>query len=407
MLARFLLINFEYVTPEMRLLIAGLLIDFYREGEFSAPVKQIQKRYGVTLHTVNKTLRYLVQSGYVDRTNLPHRRGRPVGRYVFTSVMKRKVETVPKWVESLSTSTFWKQVIRQLVVSNDEVVQDEKYSVSNRYLVCMLALFSNETGVVTKLPAAQLRKITGFTALRLRSQLATLKEKKVLINYTGGVTGKYLFGKAEGIYFLNTEQVARLLNVPKLVTPFRTRKFVAVTPERGMYVVKRLVRTALLVQEESKEGKRRLAVEEAEQKKFWDYDREEFSQIAPLFSDRSDTRVSDYLQTKLDIYVARGFTINSKYSKEEVPRALSQELKEDIITDCMPSKWSEAGKLNFVEDPYFNKALFSVFADMIIRIVQGICNTYTALYGLELRSDRVYRIVPFETGSAIEVYEWP
>ncbi|HIF9213475.1 TPA: hypothetical protein ACX6QX_002790 [Photobacterium damselae] len=149
--------------------------------------------------------------------------------------------------------------------------------------------------------------------MRLRSQLNALVEKKVLASYTGGVTGKYLFGKAVGIYFLDTEEVAKALNLPVDILPFDRMESGSIAPERGRYMVQHLYTLArLLSGVKIDDSNKTVKGEGRYQQKFWDYEQEEFSKFVPLFSDTEQTRVVDYLQTKLEQYVSFYLTVESE-----------------------------------------------------------------------------------------------
>lgn len=402
--SRFVLIKFDYVTPERRLFIAGLLFDFYVKGEFVLSAKELSKKYGVSLNTVNSTLKYLVQSGYAKRSDISISRGRPIGRYVFTPELKKKLNEPSDWIDSIRPTKFWGQAIRELF--NGQVTNDQqpKLSVSNRYLICILALFSNKFGVVNSLPASRISKTLGFSPLRLRSQLNTLVEKKVLASYTGGVTGKYLFGKAVGIYFLDTEEVAKALKIPVDTLPFSVMESESIAPERGRYMAHSLYTLSSLISgAEVNDGIKTVQGEERYQQKFWDYKPEEFSQFTPLFADTEQTRVADYLQTKLEQYVGFYLTVESK-SLDAEKQVEFAELKQRIVRECVPKKWQSGSNKIGQEDSTLNEAYFVAFSAMLFKLVKGVAKNYTKHFDLKDKKNCSFRIVPYQESAVIESY---
>lgn len=405
MLSQFVLEKFDYVTPEMRFLIAGLLLDFYSKGQFVLPAKELSKKYGVSLNTINATLKYLVQSGYVERFDVSLKKGRPIGRYVFTQLLEKKLKRKSELVDSIRVTRFWDQVVRQLFCAQADKEGQQKFNVSNRYLICILALFSDDTGVVRSLPVAKISKMTGFTPIRLRSQLGALLDKNVLISYMGGVTGKFLFGKAVGVYFLDTLNVANALNVSLENLPFSKAKEGIITPERGRYMVHRLYKLAeLLSVGTDTEGKATIRGEEHYQQRYWNYEREVFSKLVPFFGDREQTRVADYLQIKLEQYVSSYLTIVSQSLKEE--REVEFENLEELITkECIPAKWKDASKMEMIDAVIFNETSFSTLGNMLFCLVEGVASYYTEQFNLTDKQNSSFRIVPFEQGALIESYE--
>ncbi|HHP0513613.1 TPA: hypothetical protein ACRZ3R_004416 [Vibrio harveyi] len=404
-LSKFVLIKFDYVTPEMRFFIAGLLLDFFSEGEFAFPAKELSKKYGVSLNTVNSTLKYLVQSGYAKRSDVSIRRGRPIGRYVFTPILEKKLTDASGWIDSIRPTKFWGQAIQELFNGQNGNAQQSKFSVSNRYLICILALFSNKFGVVNALPASRISKVLGFSSLRLRSQLNALIEKNVLASYTGGVTGKYLFGKAVGVYFLDTEEVAKALNISFDILPFSRMESGSITPERGRYMAYRLYTLKrLLSGDEAGEGVKSVKGEERYQQKFWDYTQEEFSKFVPLFSDTEQTRVIDYLQTKLEQYISFYLTVESE-SLEEDKQAQFEELKKQIVRECVPKKWQSGGNQAGGEGATFNEAYFVAFSGMLFKLIEGVAKNYIEYFDLNDKKNCSFRIVPYQESAVIESYK--
>ncbi len=77
-------------------------------------------------------------------------------------------------------------------------------SPANRITLSILLAHANLCGVVRNLGHAQLAKLTGLiTQDRVDSQLNKLTELGYIYSQIAGVTGKYLFGRQTGAFFLN------------------------------------------------------------------------------------------------------------------------------------------------------------------------------------------------------------
>lgn len=400
---RFLLVKFDYVTPEMRFFIAGLLLDFYSVGEFIVPAKELSGRYGVTLNTVNKTLKYLVQSGYAERSNYSLKKGRPIGKYVFTAALKKKFVEAPKWMDAVRPTKFWGKAIIKVVGGSNCGDSKTKYTVSNRYLICLLALFANDLGVIDSIPASRIAKILGFSPLRMRSQLTTLVEGQVLQSYIGGVTGKYLFGKVPGIYFLNTETIAKALGLSLEALSFRKVDQGVLAHNGDRYFAKRLYRLARALDvPKSQRDKELIEREEKYLKDWWpSYSPEHFIKVCRFFSDQDVTRVPDYLQIKLERYIANYLTIASLSDQKNQETELDK-LKNKIAEECIPAKWrmDENEKNAFADE-----SSFKLLVESILSIVQNVASEYTDYFQLEEHRNTSFRILSYEEGFTIEAFK--
>ncbi|MDA0383555.1 hypothetical protein [Vibrio owensii] len=379
------------MTTEMRFFLASLLLDFSEQGEFALPSKTLSSQYGVSLNTVNKTLKYLVMSGYANRMDVSLKRGRPIGRYVFTEALNAKLNEPSDWIDSIRPVEFWEQLAIKFIGRGGH----GKYTISNRYLICLLAMFANEVGVVEAIPSSRVAKILGFTSLRLRSQLNSLIAHQVLISHTGGVTGKHLFGKVPGIYFLNIESVAEILNIPLEELSFRKMNRGVISEGQDRYQIMRLYRLArLLLEIEFDSDGKSLAVEEAYQKKWWAYEQDSFKKVCLFFRDHDQTRVPDYLQTKLEQYIASYLSIAS-LSEQSKKRKEADYLKPKIATDCLPAKFRQDETI---------RETFSLFVDEIFSIVEGVANKYSDYFELKELLDVRFRISAYEEGFTIEAF---
>ncbi|WP_375751845.1 hypothetical protein [Vibrio sp. HN007] len=397
-LSKFVLVKFDYVTPEMRFFIAGLLFEYFNVGGFVLSAKDLSGKYGVSLKTVNSTLKYLVQSGYAKRSNFSVKRGRPIGRYTFTSELKKKLNESSDWIDSIRTSRFWEKAVIKLLQAPS--TESSTFTVSNRYLICLLVLFANELGVVEKIPASRIAKILSFSSLRLRSQLSHLVNNQVLLSYTSGVTGKYLFGKSSGIYYLNIETVVKVLGGGSETASFRQVYQEALSHDGDRYSAQSLYRLAPLTDGSESEVSRELLQEEEYQEEWWpSYNRESFNLMKCFLSDQQMNRVPDYLQAKLEQYIAEHLSISSMSEGQSEAYA---NLKNKIGEECIPKKWHDdiAARNEFADEESFTQLTETIFS-----ITEGVASKYTDYFGLSTIRNALFRIAPNEDGFTIEAFE--
>ncbi|NOI55229.1 hypothetical protein F0248_19390 [Vibrio crassostreae] len=398
-LSKFVLIKFDYVTPEMRFFIAGLLFDYFNEGGFVLSAKDLSGKYGVSLKTVNSTLKYLVQSGYAKRSNFSVKRGRPIGRYAFTSELKKKLNEPSDWIDFIRTSRFWEQAVINLLQASS--TERSTFTVSNRYLICILVLFANELGVVENIPASRIAKILSFSSLRLRSQLGHLVSNQVLLSYTSGVTGKYLFGKSSGIYYLNIDAVAKALGKSLETASFRQVYRERLSSDGDRYSIKSLYRLAQLTERsESEVSKKELMHEEEYQKRWWySYNRQSFDLVKCFLSDQKMTRVPEYLQAKLEQYIAEYLSIKSMSDEQSEAYA---DLKKKISEECIPKKWHEDFKARKV---FAAEESFTQLTETLFSITEDVASEYTDYFDLSSIRNASFRIASNEDGFTIEAFK--
>lgn len=82
--------------------------------------------------------------------------------------------------------------------------------VSNLLLLVILINYADSCGCVRDVSRGRLRKMMGgISDDRLKSLLNTLLSEGYLLNYVGGATDIHLFGKVEGVFFLNLQRLDR------------------------------------------------------------------------------------------------------------------------------------------------------------------------------------------------------
>jgi len=103
-----------------------------------------------------------------------------------------------------SIETFVKETLGQkLNTSRSEKDRKCELLPVNLILFAIFLVHSDELGIVDKLSKADLKKLTGYTADKLNSQLKKLVRIGVLSLRVSGLSKSLLVGKVKSIYFLN------------------------------------------------------------------------------------------------------------------------------------------------------------------------------------------------------------
>lgn len=77
------------------------------------------------------------------------------------------------------------------------------FTVATRLLLAVLYSHADPCGVVIKLGLSRLSRLIGISRDRLESQLGIIKNLGYLIDRVSGVTGKSIFGRATGSFYMN------------------------------------------------------------------------------------------------------------------------------------------------------------------------------------------------------------
>lgn len=188
-----------------------LLIDVVKaygsEEPFSIDVLSLAKKCFSTKNTVIKLFQSLKQSGYVFTEEEFSSRGRGKNIYTFTQAFR----------DDLKNNSFIKDAcesdnpaigifFKNKVTIKKEGSVDNKIMLrsSNRLFLLIFILHADEFGVVSNLSTTDISKLMGrISRDRFKSQLKTLYDIGVMNCHVPGGTGKELFGKVKGKFFLD------------------------------------------------------------------------------------------------------------------------------------------------------------------------------------------------------------
>lgn len=192
------------------------------DSEFSKKIIDISEELGVSTNTVSSLFSALKASQCIKIRELYALKGRGKNCYELTDKvllshddfgMLPKVMAThnPAIIRLLGNelSNLIEKTQPQLNDSDsdsDSIKKRQPFRASNRLFLTLLLLNSNDLGVIEEISSTQIRKMMGnISAERFKSQLNTLKKLGLVKCHIAGMTGKELFGRTKGSYYLNID----------------------------------------------------------------------------------------------------------------------------------------------------------------------------------------------------------
>ncbi|MGY6496207.1 hypothetical protein [Vibrio parahaemolyticus] len=204
------------MKPEEIYLLFCLIKSIGIGSKFSKKSIDISKEFGVSLNVVTSLLATLKRTQSIVVEEQYSLKGR--GQYSYTLTEKMLLNHDEFGVlgkiaqtENPTISRLLKNELSGLVESEKPLENEVKgirqrspFRASNRLFLVLLLLHSNELGVVEEISSTYLCKLMGgISADRFKSQLNTLKQFGLVQRYIAGITGKELFGRTKGSYYLD------------------------------------------------------------------------------------------------------------------------------------------------------------------------------------------------------------
>jgi hypothetical protein len=195
------------ISAECKVLLISIIRRFGVVDSFSIDISTIVKEHFSTKNTVVELFKLLKKSGYVLTKAEYRLRGKGKNIYSFTQ----------SFIDALECDLFihnaWKSdnpaidilMKNELTVSR-QCDKDNKVFLrsSNRLFLIIFILQADDFGVISNLSNTEISKLMGgISRDRFKSQLKTLYGIGVMNCHVSGVTGKELFGKVKGTFFLD------------------------------------------------------------------------------------------------------------------------------------------------------------------------------------------------------------
>ena len=204
---RFEVVVSKGLNAECIMLLIGVVRTYGSEESFSIDVLSLAEKFLSTKNTVIKLFQSLRQSGYVLTEEAFNSRGRGKNIYTFTQDFRDELEKDSFIKNACENDNPAIDILfKNKVVIKKSCGVDSKIMLrsSNRLFLLIFILHADEFGVVSNLSIADISKLMGgISRDRFKSQLKALYDIGVIKCHVSGVTGKELFGKVKGKYYLN------------------------------------------------------------------------------------------------------------------------------------------------------------------------------------------------------------
>jgi len=160
------------------------------------------KKYGVNDRVVSRAIEELVAAGIAEKTVV--RDGRGVSRWALRIRLDFREQLATAGQVEL-TDTMANLALHVLTSDGGEARKGRKKWLTpyNRMLLAALLVRADEAGAVYEVGGSHLRRVAGLSGDGFVSQLSKLQRLGYLRVRIGGVTGRYLFGRSAGAYFVN------------------------------------------------------------------------------------------------------------------------------------------------------------------------------------------------------------
>ncbi|MBE8577432.1 hypothetical protein [Vibrio sp. OPT18] len=206
------------MKPEEIYLLLCLVKNKGINAEFSHQSVELSKQFGVTLNTVTSLFSALKHTQSLIVKERYSLKGRGQNDYMFTEkiLSHHNHSTLLQTIIASQNPAISRLLSNDLsnliepkslpILEHDSPQKRQSFRASNRLFLTLLLLHSNELGVIETLSSMLIRKMMGnISADRFKSQLNTLKKMGLVECHISGMTGKVLFGRMKGSYYLNTQ----------------------------------------------------------------------------------------------------------------------------------------------------------------------------------------------------------
>ncbi|MCG6201050.1 hypothetical protein, partial [Psychromonas antarctica] len=188
---------FPGLNAEGKFFLVYLLITHDKNREIVWNYKCLSEQHGVSDHVVRAALKYLTYNNYLTECPRPKRSEKSSKWFMFSEKFHSD------FLNKISRSDCMHSDLIQDLLSCKDKNKYKGLRVSNRLLLITLLAHSEQLGIVKGLSHNQLKKLTGMTDDRLKSQLAKLSQLGYINYVVPGISSSHLFGVCKGYYSLN------------------------------------------------------------------------------------------------------------------------------------------------------------------------------------------------------------
>jgi hypothetical protein len=203
-------LGFNYQIKFFLILWLGEYKDGFSRAE---TIKDFSLKFGVPLKWVSVALNELLGRGYFVSQNEFNANNRIYTKYAISKKLEDRLVG-----QGCNHMAFLKLLLFKRSESNNSPLKKGRkkfhshFNITDdsRLLLAVLIHMSDDCGVVTKCGVAELNKLTGMSKDKIRSHIEVLIKERYINRAISGLTGKYILGVKQGVYFLNLKHQAFL-----------------------------------------------------------------------------------------------------------------------------------------------------------------------------------------------------
>lgn len=214
-----LLIKDRGLTAEAKYFLIRVLFLYEHSFEVNQTVLELEKQIGMSDSVLKKARDLLFKKNYLvslldSKTRPSSRKGRPRMGFKLSASFVANLEKIvcdyksrkqTTWVHAFRVEKvlFWR--VEKPKGRSKQLKKNTTRSLRPATRIVLAALYSHadECGAVRGLGLSQLAQLSGMLVDRLESHLDILAESGYILSRVSGVTGRFIFGRSAGAFFLN------------------------------------------------------------------------------------------------------------------------------------------------------------------------------------------------------------
>ncbi|MFM2482822.1 hypothetical protein [Celerinatantimonas sp. YJH-8] len=182
------------LTAEAKMLFIYMVSEVDSDKVYKTSVLDMANKYGATVAMIERSIKVLIALELIERVDSTGRikSGRPISTYRINEDM------VMEYLKVKPGKPYFKQFKNYI---DKEILNNQHMSLANKLLSLILFMHSDLGGRVKELDSKTIKKLTGFSRERLRTQIKKLHQLDFIRHQINGVSipGSGLFNS---IYFL-------------------------------------------------------------------------------------------------------------------------------------------------------------------------------------------------------------
>ncbi len=207
------------LPAEAKYFLAIFLKKFGAKSGINLKAQELSKILGMNTRMVKKCIDMLVDKNFLtqEKATLKNKNGgRPSFTYKYGDKLNGYLE---KWEKSDNVNQH-EYLIEKILSKNSSKKKGSNKNIlkaPTKVLLAALLLHADKRGVVKDLGKADLKKLTGMSKERLKSQIRLLSKTKYLFKYLPGFNNHPLFVMVKSVYLIDIQAITKKENINKIV----------------------------------------------------------------------------------------------------------------------------------------------------------------------------------------------